>query len=86
PGIGGLNSGNLGDKLWGEAYFAPYVDMGLWPVPDLVAFAQQRGPALLTLGFMQATPEGKLAWAGLSVLAPDSDFEQAKTINQSIAA
>nr|WP_232786762.1 Calx-beta domain-containing protein [Mycolicibacterium aurum] len=86
PGIGGLNSGNPGDALWGEAYFAPYVDMGLWPVPDLLTFAQQRGTSLLTLGFLQATPEGKLAWAGLSVLAPDSAHEQAKAINQSIAA
>lgn len=82
----GLNSGNPGDELWGEAYFAPYVDMAGWPVPDLLAIAQERGTSLLTLGFLQATPEGKLAWAGLPVLAPDSDFEQAQAINQSIAA
>ncbi|ORB29191.1 chitinase [Mycolicibacterium parafortuitum] len=86
PGTGGENSGNPGDALWGEAFFAPYVDMGAWPVPDLLALAQQRGISLLTLGFMQATPDGKLAWAGLSALRPDSDFDQAKAINQSIAA
>ncbi|WP_286183014.1 Calx-beta domain-containing protein [Mycobacterium sp. PO1] len=82
----GLNSGNPGDELWGEAFYAPYVDMGLWPVPDLVAIAQSRGASLVTLGFLQATPDGKLAWAGLSALAPDSDFEQAQAINSSIAA
>ena len=82
----GLNSGNPGDELWGEAFYAPYVDMGLWPVPDLVAIAQGRGASLVTLGFLQATPDGKLAWAGLSALAPDSDFEQAQAINSSIAA
>ncbi len=86
PGAGGENSGNPGDALWGEAFFAPYVDMGAWPVPDLLALAQQRGISLLTLGFMQATPDGKLAWAGLSALRPDSDFDQAKAINRSIAA
>ncbi len=86
PGVGGINSGDPGDELWGEAFFAGYVDMGAWPVPNLLAIAQQRGTSLLTLGFMQATPDGKLAWAGLSALAPDSDFDQAKAINQSIAA
>ncbi|MDG4666483.1 Calx-beta domain-containing protein [Mycobacterium sp. 236(2023)] len=86
PGVGGLNSGNPGDELWGEAFFAPYVDMGAWPVPNLLALAQQRGTSLMTLGFLQATPEGKLAWAGLSALTPDSTFDQAKAINQSIAA
>lgn len=86
PGVGGINSGNPGDKLWGEAFFAPYVDMGAWPVPNLLALAQQRGTSLLTLGFLQATPDGKLAWAGLPALTPDSTFDQAKAINQSIAA
>ncbi|MGP4054268.1 Calx-beta domain-containing protein [Mycobacterium sp. 4D054] len=86
PGAGGVNSGNPGDALWGEAYFAPYVDMGAWPVPNLLAIARNYGTSLITLGFLQATPDGKLAWAGLSALTPDSDFEQAKAINQSIAA
>ena len=86
PGVGGVNSGNPGDELWGEAFFAPYVDMGAWPVPNLLAIAQQRGTSLLTLGFLQATPDGKLAWAGLPALTPDSTFDQAKAINQSIAA
>ncbi|WP_370499630.1 Calx-beta domain-containing protein [Mycolicibacterium sp. jd] len=86
PGTGGVNSGNPGDALWGEAYFAPYVDMGAWPVPDLLAIARNYGTSLITLGFLQATPDGKLAWAGLSALTPDSDFDQAKAINQSIAA
>jgi chitinase len=83
---GGVNSGNAGDAKWGEAYFAPYVDMGLYPVPNLVEIARSRGVSLLTLGFLQATPEGKLGWAGLSALTPDSSHEQAQAINQSIAA
>ncbi|MGI9176296.1 MAG: glycosyl hydrolase family 18 protein, partial [Pirellulales bacterium] len=81
---GGINSGNEGDAKWGEAYFAAYVDMGAWPVPNLTAIAQARGVSLLTLGFIQAAPDGAPAWAGLSVLAPSSTNEQAVAINQSI--
>jgi len=82
----GLNSGNLGDEKWGEAYFAAYVDMGLWPVPDLTQIARSNGTSLLTLGFLQAAPDGSPAWAGLAALAPDSDFPQALEINASIDA
>ena len=81
----GLNTGNPGDEKWGEAHFAPYVDMGLWPVPDLTEIARTRGTSLLTLGFMQAAPNGEPAWAGLAALAPDADFDQARAINASIA-
>jgi len=70
---------------WGEAFFAPYVDMAGWPVPNLLEISQTRGITLLTLAFLQATPDGKLAWAGLPVLSPTSDFEQAQAINASIA-
>ena len=81
---GGINSGNAGDQKWGEAYFAPYVDMGMWPVPNLLTIAGTRGVSLVTLGFIQAAPDGTPAWAGLSVLAPTSTNEQAVAINQSI--
>jgi hypothetical protein len=37
---GGINSGNSGDRLWGEQFFAPYVDMTLYPVPDLDGLAR----------------------------------------------
>jgi GH18 family chitinase len=82
----GLNSGNPGDTRWGEAFFAPYVDMGLWPVPDLVGIAQARGVSLVTLGFIQAAPDGQPAWAGLGALTLGSDFDQARQIDASIAA
>ncbi len=84
--VAGLNSGNVGDEKWGEAYFAPYVDMGLWPVPNLSEIAETYGTSLLTLGFMQADSNGNPAWAGLSALAIDSDFPQAADINASIDA
>lgn len=71
---------------WGTTFYAPYVDMAGWPVPDLAALAQSTGATLFTAAFLQATPEGDLAWAGLPVLAPGSDGEQAQAIDRSIAA
>ncbi|MCB0923554.1 MAG: hypothetical protein KDB50_03260 [Mycobacterium sp.] len=85
PG-GGVNSGNAGDALWGEAFFAPYVDMTLYPTPDLIGIARDNGVSLLTLGFLQATQDGRPGWAGLAALATDSEHEQAQAINASIAA
>ena len=88
PGPAGLNSGNSGDAHWGEAYFAPYVDMALWPVPDLSAIAASRGTSLLTLGFLQASSSGQLGWGGLDALAitPTNNNDQARAIQASIAA
>ncbi|MFM7291181.1 MAG: glycosyl hydrolase family 18 protein [Planctomycetia bacterium] len=83
---GGVNSGNAGDRFWGEAYFAPYVDMAVWPVPNLVDIASTRGVSLVTLGFLQAAPDGTPSWAGLSALATNSVNAQAVAINQSIKA
>lgn len=71
---------------WGTSFFAPYVDMGAWPVPNLLQLSQANGVSLFTLGFMQADSNGKLAWAGLAALEPDSANDQAKAINASIAA
>ena len=88
PGPAGVNSGNSGDGRWGEAYFAPYVDMALWPVPDLSAIAASRGTSLLTLGFLQASGSGQLGWGGLDALAisPSNTNEQAQAIRASIQA
>lgn len=75
-----------GDR-WGRAFYAPYVDMGGWPVPDLLAISQTNGGgSLFTAAFMQATPDGKLAWAGLSALEPGATNDQAQAINRSIKA
>ena len=75
-----------GDR-WGKSFYAPYVDMGGWPVPDLLAISQTHaGGSLFTAAFMQATPDGKLAWAGLNALEPGAANDQAKAINSSIKA
>ena len=75
-----------GVDLWKEQFFAPYVDMGQYPVPDLDGLARQYGVGLLTLGFMQATPTGKLGWAGYDVLTLGSTNEQALAIQGEINA
>jgi len=72
--------------LWKEQFFAPYVDMGLYPVPDLDGLARKYGVGLFTLGFMQASPSGKLAWGGYDVLTLDSTNEQAAAIRGEINA
>jgi hypothetical protein len=72
---------------WGTAFYAPYVDMGGWPVPDLLAISQTNGGgSLFTAAFMQATPDGRLAWAGLNALEPTATNDQAQAINRSIKA
>lgn len=83
--ISGVNSGNVGDHLWGEAFFAPYVDMGFWETPNLTEIAESRGTSLLTLAFLLSTAEGKTAWAGWDSLALDSESPRAVAINESIA-
>lgn len=82
---GGANSGNAADALWGEQFFAPYVDMGLYPVPDLDGLARQHGVGLFTLGFIQATAAGNAAWAGLEALSLTSTNSQAIAIRNEIS-
>jgi len=76
----------LSTDRWQEQFFAPYVDMGLYPVPDLDGLAKKYGVGLFSLGFMQASPSGKLAWAGLDALSLDSNHEQAEAILGEISA
>ncbi|TDO17536.1 glycosyl hydrolase family 18 (putative chitinase) [Mycobacterium sp. BK086] len=74
-----------GTAQWGKSFFAPYIDMGAYPVPNLLALSKTYGTSLVTLGFMQADQNGNLAWAGLAALEPNSTNEQAIAINKSIA-
>jgi hypothetical protein len=74
-----------GTAQWGKSFFAPYIDMGAYPVPNLLALSKTYGTSLVTLGFMQADENGNLAWAGLAALEPNSTNEQAIAINKSIA-
>lgn len=86
PTPGPATTAPTGSDRWGERFFAPYVDMGLYPVPDLVGLARQYGVGLLTLGFLQATPTDTSGWAGLEALSLSSDHEQARAIRAAIEA
>jgi chitinase len=59
--------------------------MGLYPVPDLDGLARQHGVGLFTLGFIQATPAGEAAWAGLEALSLNSTHSQAIAMRQEVA-
>jgi len=78
--------GDATTAQWGETFFAPYVDMAGWPVPDLLTISEATGASLMTVAFLQSTPDATLAWAGLPALEPGADTEQAQAINRSIKA
>jgi chitinase len=59
--------------------------MGLYPVPDLDGLARQHGVGLFTLGFLQSTPTGEAAWAGLPALSLTSTDSQAVSLRQEIS-
>ncbi len=82
----GPGTGDATTAQWGESFFAPYVDMAGWPVPDLLAISQATGASLMTVAFLQSTPGATLGWAGLAALEPGADTEQAQAINSSIEA
>ena len=48
--------------------FAPYNDMGEYPVPDLVALSTSYGWKAATAAFIQADTNGDPSWAGMPVL------------------
>ena len=81
-----VTPGTGAQARWGTSFFAPYVDMAGWPVPDLLKISQSTGATLFTAAFLQADPNGKLAWAGISALEPGAAGDQAQAINQAIKA
>ncbi len=70
--------------IWGNQFFAPYVDMTLYPTPDLDGIARQTGVDLFTVAFVQSDPQGNPAWGGLPVLGLGSNNEQFKGFAQEI--
>jgi hypothetical protein len=60
-----------------DQVFAPYVDMTLYPMYDLVTAAQTQGLRHFTLAFVVADPQGKPAWGGYSEYGLGSEFDLA---------
>ena len=71
------------DSLWGNQFFAPYVDMTLYPTPDLDGIARQTGVDLFTVAFVQSDGQGP-AWAGLPALGLGSSHEQFQSLGREI--
>jgi len=72
------------NSLWGNQFFAPYVDMTLYPTPDLDGIARQTGVNLFTVAFVQSDPQGNPAWAGLPALGLGSNNEQFQGLGREI--
>jgi hypothetical protein len=51
---------------WPSSFFAPYVDMTLYPTYDLVASARDQGIKYFTLAFIVADSQGQPSWGGYS--------------------
>ena len=48
--------------------FAPYNDMGSYPVPDLIALSKTYGWKAATAAFIQSDTQGNPSWAGMPAL------------------
>ncbi|MBM4070138.1 MAG: hypothetical protein FJ271_14475 [Planctomycetes bacterium] len=51
-------------STWPAQYYAPYVDMALWPMYDLSAAARDQGIKYFTLAFIVADAGNQPAWGG----------------------
>ncbi len=66
--------------VWPAQVYAPYVDMTLYPIYDLVSAAQTQGLRYFTLAFITADPSNRPAWGGYAAYALGTDFDaQMKT-------
>ncbi len=70
-GAGGTASGTVQVSVTAAAalpnpFFAPYVDMGLWPTYMLTSAMQSGGVKYFTLAFIVADPNSQPAWGGYS--------------------
>ena len=83
---GTILNDDVATGTWGKSFFAPYVDMGAYPVANLLQMSQTTGTSLMIAGFMMADSNGNPAWSGLTALEPNATNSQEIAINQSIAA
>lgn len=82
-GKGGTANGSVSITVaaranWPAQVFAPYVDMTLYPMYNLVTAAQNSGVRFFTLAFIVADPTNQPSWGGYSVYGVGSgDFDAA---------
>ena len=89
-GKGGTANGTVSVTVaspiaWPAHVFAPYVDVTLYPMFDMVAVAKDQGLRFFSLAFITADPQGNPAWGGYAEygVAGGSTFEGA--LQQQIA-
>ena len=62
--------------------YNPYVDVTLWPVPDLLKIAKEANLRAMTLAFLVADPEGRsLCWGGQSTYPIDWMQDQTRSLS-----
>jgi len=62
--------------------FNPYVDVTLWPVPDLLKISREANIRALTLAFLVSAPDGKtLCWGGQPTYPVDWMQEQTRALS-----
>ncbi len=74
-----VNVLNPAASTWPAQYYAPYVDMCLWPRYDLIAAARDQGIKYFTLAFIVADSGNQPAWGGFQEYRANggSDWENA---------
>jgi len=60
---------------WPAQVYAPYVDMGLYPMYDLVKAAQTHGLRYFSLAFVVADPRGQPSWGGYTEYALGTAYD-----------
>ncbi len=59
-----VNVSNPSPSAWPSQFYAPYVDMTLYPMYNLTTAMQQGGVKDFTLAFVVADPSGRPSWGG----------------------
>jgi len=72
-----------GNSVFPARVFAPYVDILLWPTPNLAQFAQQTGVKHYTLAFMVSRNGCSAAWGGVIPLADNFYQTEMDALRQS---
>lgn len=64
------------------ATFAPYVDMSLYPSPNLAAISEASGIRTFTLAFIQSSGADTLGWGGTGTIASDGLSDGSTVLSQ----
>lgn len=63
--------------VWPTQVYAPYIDMTLYPIYDVLATARTTGLRYFTLAFITADPSNRPAWGGFAAYGLGTDYDAA---------